>query len=51
MVIKNEEHRSFLLQMMAQVQYPGNILKLAYEVQKEIENADIEPEKEQEVQK
>lgn len=42
MVIKNEEHRKFLIELMGQVQYPGSLLDLAYEVKKEIENAEIE---------
>lgn len=42
MVIKNEEHRKFLLEVMQQIQYPGAVLDLAYEVKKEIEGAALE---------
>jgi hypothetical protein len=45
MVIKTEEHKRFLLELMAQVQYPGQLLDLAYEVKKEIESATVGTEK------
>lgn len=41
MVIKSEEHRKFLLELMQQVQYPGAALDIAYEVKKEIERAEV----------
>lgn len=48
MVIKTEEHRKFLLELMLQVQYPGSILDLAHEVKREIELATVETNKDRE---
>lgn len=45
MVIKNEDHRQLILELIKQANFPGHILDLAYEVKKEIESADIEKEK------
>lgn len=42
MVIKSEEHRLFLLELFQQVQFPGSVLDIAYEVKKEILEAEIE---------
>lgn len=41
MVINKEEHRQFLLELMKQMQYPGSILDLAYEVKKAVESAEV----------
>lgn len=35
------EHKKFVLEVMAQVQYPGQLIDLAYEVKKAIESAEI----------
>lgn len=50
MVIKTEEHKKFLLELIAQVQYPGALLDLAYAVKKEIEGATVGTEKKEEGQ-
>lgn len=41
MVINSEEHRAFLLEIFKQVQFPGHLLDLAYEVKREILGAVI----------
>lgn len=43
MVIKSEEHKKFLLELIAQVQYPGQLLDIAYEVKREVQNAKVVP--------
>lgn len=42
MTLKNEEHRNFLLELMNQIQYPGHLLDLAYEVKNEIKVAKLD---------
>lgn len=41
MVIDKKEHQDFLLEMIKQVQFPGQYLDLAYEIKKAIETAEI----------
>ena len=42
MVINKPEHQQFLLELFKQVNFPGSILDLAYEVKQEILNAKVE---------
>ena len=45
MKLDSEEHRQFLLEMFRQVNFPGDVLELAYSIKKAVETADIdEPE-------
>lgn len=41
MVLKNAQHRSFLLEVIAQVNVPGKFIDLAYEVKQELMGAEI----------
>lgn len=48
MVIKNEQHRRFLLELIAAASYPGAVIELAVEVKRAVEKAEIAPEAGQE---
>lgn len=41
MILDNETQRKFLLELMAQTNYPGNLLDLAYEVKQAIQKAEV----------
>lgn len=41
MIIDKQEHKALLLEVFKQVQFPGHILDLAYEVKKAIESAEV----------
>lgn len=43
MVIKNEEHRELLLQLIAQAQFPGTLLELAAELKAAVIAATLSP--------
>lgn len=44
MVLDSETQRQFLLEMFKQVNFPGNILELAFEIKKAIEAASVKTE-------
>ena len=41
MTLDKPEHQKFLIELMLQVQFPGSILELAYEVKQAISQASI----------
>lgn len=41
MVIDKEEHKQFLLEIINQVQFPGNLLEIAFELKAAIKSATI----------
>jgi len=41
MILDKKDHQQFLLEMMKQVNFPGSLLDLAYEIKKAIESAEI----------
>jgi len=41
MILKNAQHRSFLLEVISNVNVPGKFIDLAYEVKQEIMAAEI----------
>jgi len=41
MILKNAQHRSFLLEVISNVNVPGKFIDLAYEVKQEIMEAEI----------
>ena len=41
MTLDNEQQRKFLLEMMQQVNFPGSVLDLAYEVKRAIAKASL----------
>ena len=41
MIFENETQRKFLLELMSQTNYPGNILDLAYEIKQAIIQATV----------
>lgn len=42
MTFDNEQQKAFLLEVMKQIQVPGNLLDIAYETKKAIEAAKVE---------
>lgn len=43
MVFDKPEHKQFILELMQQVQYPGQVLDLAYEIRQAVKNAEVRP--------
>lgn len=43
MILKKEEHRKFLMELLNQVAIPGNLVELAYEVRQEVKSATLSP--------
>ncbi len=43
MTLDNEQQRAFLLEMFKQVNFPGNVLEVAYSVQQAIKRAEVTP--------
>lgn len=41
MTIDKPEHKKFLLELMGHVQYPGQLLELAFEVKQAIKDAEV----------
>lgn len=41
MILDNEQQRKFLLEMFAQVQFPGTVLDVAYQLKREIQGAPL----------
>lgn len=41
MVLDNEQQRQFLLEMFKQVNFPGNILEVAYQIKQDILKAPV----------
>lgn len=42
MKLDNEQQRQFLLELIQQVTFPGNLLDLAYSVKQAVKTADLE---------
>jgi hypothetical protein len=46
MILDNEQHKAFLLEVLNQIQVPGQYIELAYQVKQAVVNATVEAKQE-----